>query len=364
MKVLHLEAGRHFYGGAKQVAYIMQGLAEQGINNILVCPEKAEIINHVQAFATVIPIKYKHEVDLGVIFRLRRIIQQEKPDIIHLHSRRGADILGAIAAKLTHTPCVLSRRVDNIESPLLFHLKYRLYDKVIAISEGIGNVLIKQGLAKDKLHIVHSSINVDDYNKSYDKIAFRQTFDINGEQTLVIGVIAQLIQRKGHRYLLACLPDIIYKHPNIHVLFFGKGPQREALEQEVRTKQLTNFVTFTGFRDDLSQWFGCLDLLVHPADIEGLGVSLLQTGAAGVAMIGSNTGGIPEIIIHEKTGLLVEPGDITALKIAINDLLDHPQKRQRLAHAAQQHIQQNFSLQTMIQGNIHVYQEILNHPNH
>lgn len=360
MKILHIESGKHLYGGAKQVQLIINGLQQRGVENHLICTKGAEIAKAVQdSGATIHPIHFPHEVSIPVIFRIKKIIQRIKPDIVHLHSRRGADTLGGIAAKLSGTPCVLSRRVDNTETALIFKPKYALYDKVISISQGIGDVLVSQGLSKDKLRVVHSSIHTSDYLKAYDKTAFKQEFSLS-DKAIIIGVVAQLIKRKGHRYLFECLPSLIKKHPNLHVLCFGQGPLLEELQQSINQLKLSKHVTLTGFRNDLDKWFGCLDLLVHPADMEGLGVSLLQTGATGVPIIASNVGGIPEIVIHEKTGLLIEPGDVEHLEHYINTLVSSAELRQRYGHALQQHIQKTFSIETMITGNLAVYNEILN----
>ncbi|MDL2285010.1 glycosyltransferase, partial [Oxalobacter sp. OttesenSCG-928-P03] len=115
MKILHVESGKHFYGGARQVAYIIEGLARLGIKNMLACPLGAEIAQHVSGYAKLCEIPMKGDADIGMTGRLADIIRKHRPDIVHLHSRRGADIWGGLAAKRTGTPCVLSRRVDNPE---------------------------------------------------------------------------------------------------------------------------------------------------------------------------------------------------------------------------------------------------------
>ncbi|MGV3742052.1 MAG: glycosyltransferase, partial [Burkholderiaceae bacterium] len=142
MRILHVEAGKHYYGGARQVAYIVEGLAGRGVDNILACPVNAEIANAVGASAKIHEISMHGDADAGMAFRLAKLIRAEKPDLVHLHSRRGADLWGGVAARMAGVPCVLSRRVDNPEARWLVALKYRLYDHVITISEGIRDVLL------------------------------------------------------------------------------------------------------------------------------------------------------------------------------------------------------------------------------
>jgi glycosyltransferase involved in cell wall biosynthesis len=111
---------------------------------------------------------------------------------------------------------------------------------------------------------------------------------------LLVGVVAQLIERKGHRFLLDALPALIAARPNLQLVFFGKGPLAGLLQERIDGEGLADHVRLAGFRDDLTDLLPCLDLLVHPATMEGLGVSLLQASAAGVPIVASRAGGIPE----------------------------------------------------------------------
>src|SRR5690606_35941080 len=109
--------------------------------------------------------------------------------------------------------------------------------------------------------------------------AFCATFGVDRDRILV-GVVAQLIVRKGHRVLLDALHGLPERE-RVQIVCFGQGPEQAALERTIRETGLSDTVRFAGFRDDLADWMGCLDLVVHPAFMEGLGVSLLQASAAG-----------------------------------------------------------------------------------
>ncbi len=361
MKIMHVETGKHIYGGARQVLYLMQGLKQQGVENILVCDERASIVEAAKDSATVLPTRLGGDLDIGFIFRLKRHIKAYKPDVIHLHSRRGADWLGGIAAHLSHIPCVLSRRVDNPESRLITALKYRLHTKVVAISQGIGNVLLSQGLNHEKLRVIPSAVNTADYDRHYDRATLLSAFNLP-KDAMVIGVIAQLIKRKGHHFLLDALPQLLQKHPTIKVLFFGQGPMAEELQERINTMGLADTVQLTGFRDDLHELIGALDIVAHPALMEGLGVSLLQAGAAGVPLIACNAGGMPEIVINQKTGLLINPGSAKELGTAVDTLCSKPLLREQYGQAAKAHVQAVFSVESMVSGNFTLYKHVLSAP--
>ena len=145
----------------------------------------------------------------------------------------------------------------------------------------------------------------------------------------------------------------------MHLLIFGQGPLREKLAAAVNNAGLADVVTFTGFREDLQCWLGCLDILVHPVDMEGLGVSLLQAAAAAVPIIGSRAGGVPEIIDHEQSGLLIPPGDTQALFMAMDSLLADKDKRDAMGQQGKLIVEQRFSVAQMVAGNLAVYHKVL-----
>jgi glycosyltransferase involved in cell wall biosynthesis len=275
---------------------------------------------------------------------------------VHLHSRRGADVLGGLAASLAGVPCVLSRRVDNTEARWWAGLKYKLYDRVIAISQGIADVLAAEGVAAEKLRVVRSSVDPVPWQSPALRSAFAREFDVP-EEALLFGVVAQLIQRKGHRVLfdaLERLPD----RDRVRVVCFGQGPLRDELEQHVRDRKLADIVRFAGFRTDLPRWVGALDVLVHPALAEGLGVSLLQASAAGVPIIACRAGGMPEAVADGISGIIVPPGDVTALAAALRMLIEDPDLRRRLGTQGRERIEREFSVYVMVDGNLSVYREI------
>lgn len=358
MKVLHVEAGKHYYGGARQVAYIIEGLAARGVENMLACPLGADIGGAVNASAEVHELKMSGDLDIGVTSRLAQLIRATRPDIVHVHSRRGADLWGGLAARITGTPCVLSRRVDNPEARWQVALKYRLYDHVITISEAIRQVLLSEGLVPAKVSCVRSAVDAAPYLAPVSRAAFLQEFGLP-DNAIVVGMVAQLIQRKGHFYLLEALDVLRGDYPNLRVLLFGKGPLQAELETEIARRNLSGVVSLAGFRTDLPKWLGGLDILAHPADMEGLGVSLLQASAAAVPIIASRAGGLPEAVVDGVNGLLIPRGDIAALGTALRRLLDDAGLRKQMGEAGRARILSEFSVDAMVSGNLAIYNTVL-----
>ena len=168
--------------------------------------------------------------------------------------------------------------------------------------------------------------------------------------------------RRQLRRSRPALPGLLARHPRARVLLLGRGPLHEALVAEARAGGLSGAtadggpVLFPGFREDLPRLLPACDLMVHPAEMEGLGVALLQAAACGLPIVAGRAGGIPEIVVPGETGALIEPGDAATLATHLDHLLGDPAERARLGAAARARVQANFSLEAMVAGNLGVYQ--------
>ena len=360
MKIVHVETGRHFYGGAQQVIWLIKGLAARGIENLLVCPAESDIDKVARSAS--IPVHNIHcfgDPDLRFAWQLRKLVQRDMPDVVHCHSRRGADFLGGQALALTGVPAVLSRRVDHPESGLLARCRFRPFRKVIAISAHIAAVLEDGGLDPERLVTIRSAVDIDSINATPDCDAFREEFEIN-QGDFVIAMIAQFIPRKGHRFLFDVIPNLRDGYPNIRVLLFGSGPQEAELRALAMTMNLHGTLQFAGFREDLDDYLACIDLLVHPALQEGLGVAMLKAAAAGVPVLAFDTAGAQEAVVHGKTGALVAPEDVATLQKAIALLIDETEMRIEFGEAGRQRMKDEFSVETMVERHIELYESVIN----
>ena len=308
MHILHLESGRHFYGGARQVLHLIDGLADHGVESTLVCPVGSEIaaVGRAQGLS-VRDLPMHGDLDPGFIFRFRRLIDELDPDVIHVHSRRGADTLGGLAARLGGIPAVLSRRVDSRGIPVIGQLKYYFYQKVIAISDQIYQQLAGPGLPNSKLRLVRSAIDPAACQPSWSREQFLREFNLQ-ESDFVVAVVAQLIARKGHRYLLEALAKITMVCPELRVILFGRGPLKKRLKKMLARSDLKSVVQFAGYREDLPAFLGHCQLLVHPAVREGLGLGLLEAQAAGVPVVGSGWPASRRPLMMAKQDFWLQPG--------------------------------------------------------
>ncbi|HSG50452.1 MAG TPA: glycosyltransferase [Longimicrobiales bacterium] len=357
---MHLETGRHLYGGGAQVLHLVRGLVDRDEDPLLVAPDGSGIAR--EAAARGLPVEtlpFSGEGDLAFVGRFRALLKRVRPELVHLHSRRGADTLGLAAARWAGIPVVLSRRVDNREAAWVVRLKYPRYRRVIAISEEIRRVLLSEGVAPDLVVTVRSAVDPAKIpHECRNREAFLEEMGLPRDAR-VAGMAAQLIQRKGHHVLLDAVPVVLAAVPRARFLLFGRGPLEAELRRDIAARGLQDAVRLAGFRDDLPHLLPCLDLLVHPAFKEGLGVALLEAGAAGIPVVGSRAGGIPEVVVDGRTGLLVPPGDAQALAAALTDLLGDPERCAAMGRQARRFVEKERSVDAMVEGNLAVYRAVL-----
>ena len=360
MHVVHVETGQNLYGGAQQVLYIAAGLRERGVETTLICPPGTLLAARAAAAGIrVVEVACRGDLDMGYLWRLRRTFSALGPDLVHCHSRRGADIYGGRAAALLKIPAVVSRRVDNVEPALLARFRYRPFARVIAISATIADVLRATGIDAGKLHTIRSAVDCEAFAVRPDRRVLQQQFGLETDQ-LALASAGQLIERKGQRYLLQAVAALSARFPTLRLVVYGQGRDEDKLRSLCRQLGIDDIVYFAGFRDDLDSYLGAFDLLVHTALAEGLGVIALKAQAAGVPVVAFRAGGLGEVIVDGETGRLVPPRDVDALSTAIAGLLDDIALRDRYAKAAREHAAAQFSVATMVEEHIRLYEALLN----
>lgn len=370
MKILHIEAGKNLYGGALQVLYLVGGLKRlygDDVENVLICPTGCDLAEAASEHATVYAMEMKGDLDFGLKGRIQEVIRKEKPDLVHVHSRRGADIWGPWAALSEGVPVICSRRVDNPEPNWLAKFKYGKFNKVITISEGIRQVLLNEGVPAQHVVCVHSAVDTEQYNPEKpagDKEWFQQEFGFENkafdQKIITIANFAQMIERKGQETLMQAFSSLVEEFPNARLMLFGKGPKFEQYQAFAESQKIKDKVIFPGFRNDIARILPHIDIVAHPATMEGLGVALLQSAACGAPIVATAAGGIPEIVQNEHNGFLIEIGDVQALTDRLKRLLQDELLRHKQGLAGREKVLNEFSIDAMAAGNYQVYQQVYN----
>jgi glycosyltransferase involved in cell wall biosynthesis len=361
VKIAHIEAGRHAYGGPRQVQCLLDGLAARGVDNVLVCPPEQPLAGAVTS-ARVVTVSMGGDHDLGLAPRLARVLAAEAPDVVHVHSRRGADSFGGLAAGLAGVPAVLTRRVDSREPRFWLRLKCRPYAAIVAISHAIAADLARAGLGTHRLRVIPSAVDTTRFRPDpAARARLAERFSLRPNE-LALGLVAQLIERKGHRFAFDAVAALAERGAPIRLICFGRGPLEAELRTVVRARGLDDRIVFAGFEPDMARWLPGLDALVHPVRREGLGVAVLEAMSAGLPVVAAAAGGLVDVIEDGRDGLLVPAGDATAIATALERLLKDQDLRERLGQAARQRVSRDFSIDAMTNAYAALYRETLPRP--
>lgn len=355
MKILHLEAGRHFYGGARQAGYLIDGLAERGCLNLLVCNPGHALAR--RSNAEVVEMALGGDVDFSLSRRLAAVLDTHRPDIVHVHSRRGADTFGGRAAQAAGIPAILTRRVQSAEPGFWLRAKCRPYAAVVAISTAVRDQLARAGIGADRLTLIPSAVATDAFRPdAAARSRLIERFDLP-QDALIAGAAAQLIRRKGLKYLIPLMARLTESEPTMRLLVFGQGPGRAALERAVVRSGMQRRVLLTGFRDDWPALVPGLDVFLHPARREGLGAAVLEAMSAGVPVIASAIGGIVDAIDNGVDGFLVSEDD--EWLDALERLLADSALRKRIGRAARRKVESRFTIAGMTDAYVSLYEATL-----
>jgi glycosyltransferase involved in cell wall biosynthesis len=360
MNLLQVDTEIRWGGGQQQVVHLCEGLAGKGHRVVLVCHRDGILRHRVESpLVRVLPLPSFGEVDPRGVFGLARIIRSNRFDLMHMHSSR-AHTMGVVAGALARfRPRVVSRRFHHSPRRDPFNRwKYgKGIDRVVAISQSVQKSLIDSGFNSGDVDLVPSGI-ISPERVAGARAAVFEEFNLFPEARLAV-CVANLVGIKGHRTLIEAVRLLQESWPGFRVLFAGDGPLRRNLEALSRDAGVGDQILFAGFRTDIDRLLSAADLAVCPSLTEGLGLSILDALAMELPVAASRTGGIPEIIQHGETGLLVPPGEPGPLAEALASLLSSPEESARLGRNGRRMVLEKFSVQAMVDGTESVYHHLL-----
>jgi glycosyltransferase involved in cell wall biosynthesis len=368
LRTLHVNTERGWRGGEQQMAYLVEGLRERGHDVTLVLDERGEVAPRLEARGfRVERRRMGGEADLLSMIALAKTIRRLRPEVLHLHTSH-AHSLGAMGARWggAQKPVVIvSRRVDfSIYRHSFLHLngwKYRRgLDRIVCVSDAIRGVLLRDGLSAERIRVVRSAIDPARIREA-SPVDVRARLGLPRDCVLVLAVGA-LVEHKGHRHLVDALPAVKNALPvgsSVRVLIAGEGPLRSVLAARARELGVSDVLVLAGQVNDLPGWFSGVEVYAMPSVEEGLGTSALDAMAAGLPVVASRAGGLPEMVTGGVEGLLVPPADPSALAAALLRLLRDPAERARMGAAGRRRVDAEFLVDRMVEGTIAVYEEAI-----
>lgn len=303
-----------------------------------------------------VPIRFLSDGRFNPIsaWKLLRLIRATRSQVLHLNGF-GAGIFGRLAGYLTGTPAIIHVHDSRDAAETTYPLPVRLLDRVlarqtaraVAVSGSVKTFCVEQmGFRADQVEIVHNPAPRFGFDAVPDErvAALRAEYGLDASDP-VIGTVGRLFRLKGVHVLLGAFVEVRRKLPRARLLIVGDGPERERLEAQAGELEIAESVVFTGFQREVVAHLRLFTVSAIPSVWqEPFPLAALESLAAGVPVVGSATGGMPDIVTDGESGILVPPGEPAALAQALARTLEDPALRERLAAGARVH-SQRFSLE-------------------
>jgi glycosyltransferase involved in cell wall biosynthesis len=331
-----------------------------GSNEFLEAASKAGI--------QVVRIQESFAFDLRVIWRLRRVVKQVNPDIIQTHFSKSHFLVWLagvwrerpwIAFHHGHTRSAFRLRIYHG----LDRWSLRFPRQITAVSQALAGQLVAQGVRRDKITVLHNAVELPNAGQETDATrlqAIRTRLGIRPTDRVVLA-IGRLSKEKAHTDLVATMARLLKLQPDLHVqlLIVGEGPERAGIEEAVRSAGLQGVVKLAGHENDVSGYYEIADVMAISSLSEGSPNVLLEAMAAGVPVVSTAVGGIPEIVGNGKHAILVPPGDPAAMAGAIDVLLSNSEAADKLARAARNLAAAKYSPEQRARMLIKLYSDVL-----
>jgi glycosyltransferase involved in cell wall biosynthesis len=308
--------------------------------------------------------------DIQALWQLTRLFWHERPELVHTHTSK-AGVLGRVAAWIAKVPVIVHTphghvfygHFGPIRSWLFLQIERVLSaitDRLIALTDAERQDHLDRDVGKaDRFAVVPSGIDRERFGLARAQGKQQPEWFGCPPDALIVGSVGWLTDIKGHKYLIEAISKLKQNFPALHLVIVGSGDRQEALLKLAELLGLRDTVHLLGHRDDVEACLAGMDLFVLPSLNEGMGRALVEAMAAGLPVIASRVGGIPAVISHEQTGLLVPPGNADALADAIRRLLDRPDWARQLGLAAGRSVDSRYGSRSMVRVIESIFAEAL-----
>lgn len=287
---------------------------------------------------------------LRVAWKLFSLLRQGRYDLVHTHGY-FADICAIPSARLAGIKSVVTCHgfISNDRKLRLYNhldkLLIRLSTVVIVVSEGIGKELLRFGITNKQIRVVPNGVPAgpDHLRGKQLRLETRSALKLS-EDELVVGYLGRLSEEKGVKYLVEAVAQLKGQGAAVKLLLVGDGPSRRGLEELSNSRLGNGHVFFAGFQENTEQWLMAMDVFALPSLTEGTPMALLEAMSARVPVVASAVGGVPKVIKNRENGLLVPPGDVAELSVALARLLAGDGLGSRLAANAVRDVERDYGL--------------------
>ena len=348
IRILHLRASQFYGGPEKQILHhaISASSPEQEIwlGSFRDAPARPEFLERAERVGLPTVEFSSGRFRLQTVLELVRTLRKNKFSLLCTHGYK-ANLLGWAASRLTECPQIAFARGwtgENWRIKLyerFDRLVLRWTDWVVCVSRPLADEIGKMRTRRTPPALIPNCALLPFHNLALpvdrrpSRKALGPVFD-----SFCICAAGRLSPEKGHRYLLQAIANLVRSTPRLLLVLLGEGRERSNLEQQARELGIEKHVLFAGFKKDIGPWIQACDLLVNPSLTEGTPNVVLEAMALGTPVIATSVGGVPDLVEHMNSGILVAPGDSDALAGAIHAIFRSPAEQQHLARNAQKRL--------------------------
>jgi glycosyltransferase involved in cell wall biosynthesis len=300
--------------------------------------------------------------DYRMYSRVYRALRDCRPDIVHTHLQVLRYVFPCLVllkrASALHTVHNLADR--EIEAGMRWLQRYALEHGVIpvAVAEEVA-VSLERLYGMRGCRVISNGIPTDRYGRPQTpRKEWRAKEGFEDDDVLFV-CVARFAPQKNHALLVRAFAQGPASNPNAHLVLVGEGDLRERLEEQVKNLGLARQAHFLGLRTDIPEVLGAMDVFVLSSDYEGNPLSVMEAMAAGLPIVSTAAGGVPDLFEYGKEGFLVQPGDVQGLSNSMTSLLGNREARQSLGMAAARRARKNYDVSTMVQAYEEVYESLV-----
>ncbi len=312
-------------------------------------------------------IKTKSEIHpklFPALVRLIRIIRREKIDVLHAHTR-VTQVLAFWAHQITGIPVVTTCH-GFYKARLGRRLLPAWGNRAIAISEPVGKHLTEDfHITPSRVRVIHNAVDIhllDEQYRRHSPESVKKDFGFSPKDR-VVGIVARLVEDKGHEYLIRAAAELLGEFPDLRILIVGDGREMASLKSLSAELGIESRVVFTGNVSDVSKPLAAMDIFAFPATWrEGFGLSIVEAMTCSKPVIVSNIWALNSLIQNGETGFLVEPKRVDLLAEALRNLLADPALRSKIGAHARRAVEEHFTIERMGSEIAGVYNEVLTPP--
>jgi len=353
------------WGGMEMVSLTeIKELLKRDLPVELLCINESRIHIEANSMGIIIhPISIIGKVHPFASARAASIIKSGNYNIIHTHASKDLWILvPALDIINSSIPLILTKHVGSyiVKKDILHRRLYNRVNLIFAISNAIKkNLLMTLPVKEDKIRLLHNGIDMNKFHPSQgNRIKIRKEFSITDNE-LVIGMLARFSPGKGHEEFLKAASLMSVKHNNLKFIVIGEASRGEDEYAETIKRMSIDLglqnVIFSGFRSDIPEMLSALDIFVFPSHSEAFGIALVEAMAMALPSICSNSEGVPDIAVDEKTSLFFESKSYNDLAEKLNTMILSSQMRTAFSLESRRIAEKNFDIAAHINSLINTY---------